>query len=162
MKIIYTIIFILTLTACNSTKYIHHNLSKERQTELKKMRSKNTFSHIGMAIGSMVLSSALEIEMDLIPNHEFKKLKLLNSSKDTMYVNMLTDVYWDEDNYCDFYDIRIPPNKKCKIYVPVDANYNLYFSNTSIDTDDEMLEINTNDLKKIFLYPGIISDIEND
>jgi hypothetical protein len=126
------------------------------------MRSKNTFGNIGIAVGSMVLSSTLDIEMDVLSEREFKKLKLLNKSKDTMYVNMLTDVYWDEQNFCDFYDIRIPPHKKCKLLVPVDANYNLYFSNTSIDTDDELLEINTSNFSRIALYPGMLTNIADD
>jgi hypothetical protein len=152
----------IALSSCNSINYIHHSPSKKRQLELKKMRSKNTFGNIGLAVGSMVLSSAVDIEMDVFPDREFKKLKLLNKSNDTLYVNMLTDIYWDEQNYCDFYDLRIPPHKKSKLLVPVDANYNLYFSNTSIDTDDELLEINTNDFYKIVLYPGLISNFENE
>lgn len=79
----------------------------------------------------------------------------MNPTKDTMYINMLTDVTWDKNDYCDFMDIRIPPKTNCKVLVPVDANYNLYFSNTPEDDDDEMLEIFTSDINKLSLYPGI-------
>jgi hypothetical protein len=68
---------------------------------------------------------------------------------------MLTDFFWDEDNYCDFMDIRIPPKEKCKLLLPVDANYNVYFSATPEKDDDEHIEINTNDFKRISLYPGL-------
>jgi hypothetical protein len=68
---------------------------------------------------------------------------------------MLADVYWDEENYCDFMDIRIPPHSNCKVLVPTDANYNLYFSNTQESEDDEKINFYTNGIKKISLYPGL-------
>jgi hypothetical protein len=73
---------------------------------------------------------------------------------------MLTDIYWDENNYCDFMDIRIPPKKNCKILVPVNAEYNVYFSNTAQNDDDELLQINTSEFKKISLKTGIRNVIE--
>ncbi len=113
---------------------------------------------------SVFSSSALDTEIEWHPSEqEFKKLKLINPTADTMYINMLTDIFWDKNDYCDFMDIRIPPKTECKIFVPVNANYNLYFSNTPQTDDDEMLEIFTTDLKRISLYPGItiIQDTAN-
>ena len=159
------IIFILTAVwffyGCSTMRYIQDPVSQKRQTELKKMRSGNIFTHAGKVFFSLLVSSVIETNTNLIPNnHEFQGFKLINPDDDTLYINMLTDVYWDEDNYCDFLDIRIPPGKKCKIFVPSYANYNLYFSNTPENSDDEMIEIYTGDLKRISLYPGLTKSEE--
>jgi hypothetical protein len=75
---------------------------------------------------------------------------------------MLTDIYWDKDDYCDFMDIRIPPKQSCRILVPVNAVYNVYFSETPQNDDDEMIEIKTSEKSRINLLPGmtLISDIK--
>jgi len=153
------IIFLIIVTfsiSCSSPKYFHDSVSRDRQKELKKHRSGNVFADVGLTVASIFVSSAINFDLGLYPEgQDFKKIKLVNPTTDTIYVNMLTDVYWDKDNYCDFMDIRIPPKVKCKVLVPVDANYNLYFSNTPESDDDEMLQVNTNDFKKISLYPGL-------
>jgi len=142
--------------SCSSPKYIHDKLSYERQKELQKNRSGNVISVFGMGVASVFSASVLEVDMGWYPSEqEFKKINLINPTKDTIYLNLLTDVFWDKDDYCDFMDIRIPPTANSKILVPVNANYNLYFSNTPDKDDDEMLEIYTGDHKNISLYPGL-------
>ncbi|HKJ79124.1 MAG TPA: hypothetical protein VKA10_06295 [Prolixibacteraceae bacterium] len=147
--------------ACGSPKFIYDEPSKERQAELNKSRAGNIFANVGVTLASVVFAATFETELPYYPeDREFKKLKLLNTSKDTLYVNMLTDVFWDEYDYCDFMDIRIPPKNETKILVPTDAKYHLYFSNTMQPDDDELLEIYTNDFKKIALYPGLTNPME--
>ena len=68
---------------------------------------------------------------------------------------MLTDLEWDENNFCDFMDIRIPPGKKCKLLVPEGAFYNIYFSTTPRSDDDEFFEVFTGDIRKVVLKPGM-------
>lgn len=155
-QVISAVIITAFFISCSFPKYFHNSESRDRQMDLKKHRSGNVFADIGLTITSIFISSAVNVDLDMYPSgQDFKKLKIINPTSDTLYVNMLTDVYWDENNYCDFMDIRIPPNEKCKVLVPVDANYNLYFSNTPESDDDEMLEINTNEIRKISLYPGL-------
>ena len=150
------LVSILLISSCTANRYIYDKSSQNRQKELRKHRSGNVFTDIGLALASVFVLVAVDIDMDLLPEEQqFKKIKLINSTNDTMYVNMLADVYWDEDNYCDFMDIRIPPKSNCKVLVPTDANYNLYFSNTPEKEDDEKIEFYTNQLNKINLYPGI-------
>ncbi len=150
------------LFSCSTPKYFHDPLSKNRQVELKNKRSGNTFANIGLVISSAIVGDVTGVDIDYLPEgQEFKKLKIINPTKDTLFINMLTDVFWDEENYCDFMDIRIPPGKKCKVLVPVDANYNLYFSNTLESDDDEMLEINTSQTKNLSLIPGLTKAIDN-
>jgi len=148
---VFTVIF-LFIYSCSSPKYFYDQSSFERQKELKNDRSGNVASDIGISILSTFSAAAFEVDLGWYPSEqEFKKIKLNNPSNDTIYVNMLTDVFWDENNYCDFMDIRIPPNEKCKVLVPLNANYNLYFSNTSASDDDEMMEVFTNDIKNVLL-----------
>jgi len=163
-SILFLLIILLLFQACASPKYFYDESSYKRQEELRNSHSSNIFEDIITGFGIILAGVVLETEIEFVPtDQQFKKLKLSNTSKDTMYVNMLTDVYWDENNYCDFMDIRIPPLEKCKVMVPIDASYNLYFSTTPRNDDDEMLEIFTTDIKRISLSPGItaIKDTNN-
>ena len=160
---LYIVLSALMLVSCTTPRYIHDLSSFERQKELRQTRSSNVFSSVFLGISSAGLSVAFNSDILLFPpDQQFKNLKLQNATIDTMYVNMLSDVYWDENDYCDFMDIRIPPLKSCKIMVPLDANYNLYFSTTPESDDDEMLEFNTNRIKNIALVPGMtLEDVAN-
>lgn len=144
--------------SCSAPKYIHDSSSYNRQKELINTRSANVFGEI--LIGSLTVVSSVyfgdEVEFQPIIQN-FKKLNLKNVTNDTIYVNMLTDIFWDENDYCDFMDIRIPPNSNCRILVPLDAEYNVYFSKTPESDDDEMLKINTKEHSKLTLTPGITS-----
>lgn len=150
------IIGVFLLAACSSPQYFHDSSSYERQKDLQDTRSANVFGDIFLGVTSVCMAAAFDGEVEFYPSEQqFKKLKLINPTKDTMYVNMLTDLYWDENNYCDFMDIRIPPKTECKIIVPMNANYNLYFSPTPESDDDEMLEIFTTDIKRISFKPNM-------
>ncbi len=153
---ILILISVSLISSCITPQYFHDQASCERQKELKKQRSGNIFTGVGLVAASVFMMAAFEIDAGLVPEgREFKKIKIINPTRDTLYVNMLTDVFWDENNYCDFMDIRIPPQKKSWVFVPLNADYNVYFSNTPESEDDEKLEINTGKLKKIALYQGL-------
>lgn len=93
-----------------------------------------------------------------LPEQKLRHLTLANTGSDTLQVNMLAGQARRDSQYCDFKDIRIPPGEKCRLLVPVNCNYNLYFSNTmNTEEDDELLEINTNSNPKIKLYSGMIN-----
>lgn len=151
------IISILIISqSCSSPKYIYDKSSYERQKELISTHGGNVVGEIMVGIGSAFVGAMLECEVDYVPSEQqFKKIKLINPTNDTIYVNMLTDLVWDNKNYCDFMDIRIPPKLSCKVMVPMHAAYNLYFSNTPQSDDDEMIEIYTTDVKRFSLYPGM-------
>lgn len=147
--------FTILLFACSSPSYIYNKESYHRQKEIKEMRSDHVIDDIFNGTTSVISAALFSEYLHWEPTEQqFKKLNIVNPTFDTIYVNMLTDVYWDTTNYCDFMDIRIPPKENCKLLVPVDAVYNLYFSNTSQNDDDEMLEINTNKIKELRLNPG--------
>jgi len=146
----------ISVFSCSTPKYIYDSSSLNRQKELHGTRSSNVLGEILTGSISVVSSAILATEVQWQPTEQqFKKINLVNPTSDTIYVNMLTDIYWDKENYCDFMDIRIPPKKNCKVLVPVNANYNLYFSNTPEEGDDEMLKIFMGKLKSISLYPGL-------
>ncbi|HYQ57509.1 MAG TPA: hypothetical protein VEP89_09185 [Draconibacterium sp.] len=146
----------MLLQSCSSPKYIYDKSSYERQKELRSSRGGNVFVDVMAGIGTVFVGAMLECEIDYFPSEQqFKKLNLINPTNDTIYVNMLTDLVWDNQNYCDFMDIRIPPKLNCKVMVPMHAAYNLYFSNTPQSDDDEMIEIYTTDVKRFSLYPGM-------
>ena len=149
------ICFSLLLITCSSPSYIYNKDSYKRQKEIKEMRSEHVITDIFNGTESIISAALFSEQLWWEPSEQqFKKLNLINTTFDTLYVNMLTDVYWDTLNYCDFMDIRIPPKENYKILVPVDAVYNLYFSNTLRNDDDEMLEINTNKIKQLKLKPA--------
>jgi hypothetical protein len=150
---------LLLFQSCSSPRYIYDKSSYERQKELRSSRGGNIFAEVMVGLGSAFVGAMLECEVDYIPSEQqFKKLKLINPTNDTIYVNMLTDLVWDDKNYCDFMDIRIPPKSNCKVMVPMHAAYNLYFSNTPQNDDDEMIEIYTTDVKRFSLYPGMTQE----
>jgi hypothetical protein len=164
MKKHYLILFLINflLASCATPKYIYDKSSYERQKELRGCRAGNIFCDVIAGAGSLVSASVFETEVEFYPSEQqFKKLKLENPTNDTIYVNMLTDLIWDKEDYCDFMDIRIPPQAHCKVLVPVNADYHLYFSNTPRQDDDEMLEIQTSAINKIALTPGHISSIDS-
>jgi hypothetical protein len=157
MKMMKHVLLILVggiFLSCSSAKYIHDPISRERQKDLSGSRSSSVIVDGLMATLSVVSAAVFETDVEWYPTEtRFKKMILQNPTKDTLYVNMLTDVFWDTNNYCDFMDIRIPPEKSCRILCPIDAEYNVYFSNTAQGEDDEMITINTSEKNKLTLNP---------
>lgn len=160
----YFLIFLLSmqLISCVSTKYIHDSESKIRLQEFRKTRSENVFWNLGFG----VLSTFLAITINVAPayqisNSQFKKICLENPSTDTLYVNMLTNVHFNDSLYCDFRDIRIPPLKKYRILAPLNADYNLYHRPTFESDNDQKIEFNTSKRRKIILINEIQTDTIN-
>ena len=154
MKNIILILVAGAFFSCSSAKYIHDPESRDRQKDLSGSRSSSVIADGLMAMFSVASAVVFETGVDWYPTEtRFKKMMIRNPTKDTLYVNMLTDVFWDTNNYCDFMDIRIPPEKSCRILCPVDAEYNVYYSNTIQEDDDEMITINTSEKNKLTLNP---------
>jgi hypothetical protein len=134
--ILFLIVTLFT-NSCSAPRYIHNEQSYKRQKELQNSRSANIFADITLGLLSVASAAAFEKSIEWYPSEQkLKKLNLVNPTTDTIYVNMLTDILWDELDYCDFMDIRIPPKMECKVLVPINAKYNLYFSNTPQKDDD--------------------------
>lgn len=162
MKRTFLIANLLTLillsVSCKSYTYIFDKDSYQRQQEITTDRNANIGSSFALGFGIIMSQAILNTDIDLdYGSKQYKKIKLYNTTSDTMYVNLLSDILFNDSTYCDFLDIRIPPNEKSKLVVPLNANYNVYFSTTPDSTDDEMITISTNDIKDIKLYPGLSS-----
>ncbi|NQU87480.1 MAG: hypothetical protein HQ541_17130 [Mariniphaga sp.] len=156
---VFLITIVILFQGCNSYQYIYDSDSQERQRELQKNRSGNVAGEIFSFLGAVILEASTGVYVDYVPEEqEFKRFNLMNPTKDTMYVNMLSDLSWDNENYCDFMDIRIPPNDNCRILLPLFANYNIYFGISDNPEEDQLLEINTSYKRKITLIPEIETD----
>jgi hypothetical protein len=149
-------VFLITLLSCSVSGYITDPQSVERQ---KKMHGYRTGLNIGE--GFLVVASsvgAMFTGVNLYPEpskRSYRNLQLMNESKDTLFVNMVTDWQWKDSTYFDIRDIVIPPLKSLKVIVPMNVAYNLYFRNDYYAPDDEKMEINTSDSGKIKLKPAI-------
>jgi hypothetical protein len=135
--------------------YITDPESIKRQ---KKMRGYRTGVNIGE--GSLLVASSIVAAftgMAIYPDPQrqsYRKMKLVNESKDTLFVNMITDWQWKDSTYFDIRDIVMPPLMIAKVIVPMDVAYNIYFRNVYGDPDDEKVEINTAKTSKVKLKPA--------
>jgi len=78
----------------------------------------------------------------------------VNESSDSLFVNMVTDIVWKEDGYCDIMGIVLPPISTQSLLVPYPAAYNVYFHTPS--SQEEKLEIRTDSKYRNFkLKPGM-------
>ncbi len=156
-KVFWFITLLIVFLSCTTGRYIHDEASVKRHKQLKGMRAGNIIGDALLATGSIVFSALIGSDVAVMPEsaNQLRKITLHNSSSDTLTVNMLTDYQINESVYCDFMDIRVPPGENCRLLMPFNAVYNLYFSNTPEPEDDEMIEIDTGSKRRIELYPGM-------
>lgn len=157
-KISLPVLFLLAVS-CTSTQYIYDAESRQRQEDLLSKRATNTGCEMAGCMSSVILSALLNTDLGYVPSEpEFRKLKLVNTTPDTMYVNMLTDMKWDTAAYVDFNDVRIPPLQTWRVLVPIGIDYNLYFGTGDNPEKDELIQLNTAGKRTFRLAPGIIPD----
>jgi hypothetical protein len=149
-------ILFLWLLSCSVSGYITDPESIKRQ---KKMHEYRTGVNIGE--GFLVMGSAISAAftgVDFYPNPQqqsYRKMKLINESKDTLFVNLITDWQWKDSTYFDIREIVMPPQKAAKVIVPIGIAYNVYFRNDYSAPDDEKVEINTAQTGKVKLKPAL-------
>jgi hypothetical protein len=148
---------LLLLNSCVSYRYIHNGESLSLQKKIQGRRTANIAGGSLLTVGSVVLAWFTGVYVGYTPGaNALKTLRLVNTSKDTLQVNLLSDVFWKDSVYCDIKDIRIPPGERCRVLVPAAAQYNLYFSNTvDSEDDDEMIPVNPLSGRKVVLFPGM-------
>ncbi len=156
-RIVCLLTITLILASCISYQYIGDSETVKREKEIQGTRVGNVIGDSFLTLASAVVAAFTGVYISYIPESQrLKHIALVNQSTDTLQVNMLTDQVWKDSTYCDFRDIRIPPGEKCRLLVPVNSVYNLYFSNTiNSQEDDELLELNSTLKSKIILYPGM-------
>jgi hypothetical protein len=152
-----TLICALFLSSCVSYRYIRDDESLRLQKKIQGRRTANIAGGSLLTLGSAALAFFTGVYIGYVPGeNNLKTLKLVNTSTDTLQVNLLSDVFWKDSVYCDFRDIRIPPGEKCRLLVPANGLYNLYFSNTAdSEEDDEMIQVSPLAGTKISLTTGM-------
>ena len=152
--VIYISLSVL-LSSCKTSGYITDQESIQRQKEMRKYRTGVNFADVGLIVASSVgaVLTGVNFYSDQ-QSHAFKKMMLVNESKDTLFVNMVTDWLWKDSVYCDIRDIVMPPLKSAKVIVPMGAAYNIFFRNNYYAPDDEKVEVNTSEINKVRLKPG--------
>jgi len=121
---------------------------------MRNYRTGVNIADIGMIVAASV--GALYTGMNVYANPQtqsFRKMRLLNDSQDTLFVNMVTDFHWRDSTFCDIRDIVLPPLQKAQVIVPLGAIYNIFFRNQFNAPDDEKVEINTAVISKVRLKP---------
>lgn len=158
MKSINTLILIFLslslLFSCKTSGYITDKESIERQKEMRKYRTGVNFADVGLMIASSVGTVLTGVSVYTEPRAKsFRKLKLVSETKDTLYINMVTDLLWKDSVYCDIRDIVLPPFRSARVIVPLNAAYNIFFRTDYNAPDDEKTEINTDKVRRVKLNP---------
>ncbi|MFZ5429949.1 MAG: hypothetical protein ACOZDD_06940 [Bacteroidota bacterium] len=155
-KTVQSIALLIMALSCTTPRYIHDEASLIQHKKLLKQRQGNVAMNAVITTGSVILSAITGGSNVYTPSgRELKKITFQNVSPDTLFVNLLTDFITRDNIYCDIMDIRIPPEKKCRLLLPNGIRYNVYFSNTPEPEDDEMIEVQTAGKRRIILYPGM-------
>jgi len=145
------------LSSCITSAYITDQESIERQKEMRKYRTGLNFAEVGVLFASAVGEAFTGVSIYPAPSPQsFRKMKLINVSKDTLYINMVTDWLWKDSVYCDIREIIMPPLESAKVIVPLGAAYNVFFRTDYNAPDDEKVEINTAENGRLRLNPNKI------
>jgi len=154
-KSIAFFISLLIFSSCVTSAYITDQESIERQKEMRKYRTGVNFTEVGVLFASAVGEAFTGVSIYPEPSPQsFRKMRLINESKDTLFINMVTDWRWKDSIYCDVREIVMPPLQSAKVIVPMGAAYNVFFRTDYNAPDDEKVEINTADVGRIKLNPG--------
>ncbi len=148
---------LMLVSSCTTPHFILDTESQVRQNEIRRNRSGNVVADIFLTLGTAVVGAFTGVYIGYVPSEQnLRKIALQNRGSDSLQVNLLTDRIWKDSVYCDFLDIRIPPGETCRLLVPVGSVYNLYFSNTPGNAeDDEFIRFETHSQRKVKLYPGL-------
>ena len=121
---------------------------------MRNYRTGVNIADIGLIVAASVGALYTGVNVYANPQSQsFKKMRLINDSKDTLFVNMVTDFHWRDSSFCDIREIVMPPLQKAIVIVPLGAVYNIFFRNEFNAPDDEKIEANTLLTRKVRLKP---------
>jgi len=154
-SIILVLAVILCCGGCTSTRYLTDSGSIDRQHDMRAHRAGVNVGDAFLNVINLIIAGALNSEFEVTQSDRaFKRIKIVNESSDSLFVNMVTDIVWKETGYCDIMGIVLPPKTRQKLLVPYPAAYNVYYRTSS--SEEEKLEIRTdNKQKNIRLKPGM-------
>jgi len=156
-RIIVVLISLAILLSCRASGYIADPQSIKRQEQMRNYRTGVNIADIGLIVAASVGAIYTGLNVYANPQSQsFKKMRLVNDSNDTLFVNMVTDFHWKDSSFCDIREIVLPPLQKARMIVPLGVVYNIFFRNEFNAPDDEKVEINTAQIRKVRLKPGKI------
>jgi hypothetical protein len=142
---------VLNLCACRVSSYLTDQKSIELQKSLRKHRTGVNIGEGILVAGSAVFSLFTGLVFFTPQTQAYRRLKLVSQSKDTLFVNMVTDWKWKDSTYFDLREIVIPPQKSIKLVVPNGISYNIYFRTKYDAPDDDKVELNTGETRVVKL-----------
>jgi hypothetical protein len=143
----------LNLCACRVSSYLTDQKSIELQKNLRKHRTGVNIGEGILVAGAAAVSLFTGVVFFTPQKQAYRRLKLVNQSADTLFVNMVTDWQWKDSTYFDLKEIVMPPLKSMKLVVPNSIAYNIYFRTDYNAPDDEKVEINTGETSIVKLDP---------
>jgi hypothetical protein len=128
---------------------------------MRKHRSGVNAGDALLSIVNLFVSNALDSEYEISQSDRaFKRMTIVNESPDSLYVNMVTDIVWKEDGYCDIMGIVLPPEARQKLLVPYPAAYNVYFRTPF--SEEEKIEFRSDNKHRILKLRAGMTDWLND
>ena len=156
-RVIILIVSLSIIYSCTTSAYITDPVSAHRQKEMMSNRTGNNILEGSLLVVSTVVAMFTGVVIYPRPQEQsFRKMVILSESRDTLFINMVTNFQWKESGYADIREIVMPPFKRAKIIVPMGADYNVYFRNNYFAPDDEKIEINTSNKRRLKLKPMVI------
>jgi hypothetical protein len=147
--ILVLVAVILCCGGCTSTRYLTDSTSIERQHDMRVNRVGKNIGEGFLNITFLILSGVLNSEFVPVESERaFKRISIINESTDSLFVNMVTDIVWKEQGYCDIMGIVLPPGARQKLLVPYPAAYNVFFQTPF--SGEEKLEIRTDSKHRNF------------
>lgn len=145
----------LVFSGCTGTRYVTDQATIKRQHEMRGKRTGGNVGDVLVNFGNFFLSALLNADYEVYSSERsYKRITVTNESTDSLYVNMVTDIKWNDNDYCDIMGIALPAGARQKVLVPYPAAYNVYFRKPG--SEEEKIEVRTDGKARIVrLKPGM-------
>lgn len=129
--LIWLLVAAFILGGCTSTQYITDKESIKRQQKMKMHRVGVNAGTVCLNLLSMTVAALLNSAYEPITSEQSsRRIKLVNQEPDTMVVNMVTDILFQDSIYCDIMGIVLPPGASQRVLIASPAAYNIYYRTT--------------------------------
>lgn len=146
---------VVICSSCTSTRYLTDEATIKRQHEMRGKRTGGNVGDVLVNFGNFFLAALLNANYEIYSSERsYKRITVANESTDSLYVNMVTDIKWNDTDFCDIMGIALPAGARQKVLAPFPAAYNVYFRKPG--NDEEKIEIRTDGKARIIrLKPGM-------
>jgi hypothetical protein len=130
-NLIFILLAAFILGGCASSQYITDKDSIKRQQKMKMHRVGVNAGTVCLNMLSMTVAVLLNSAYEPFTSEQTsRKIKLVNLESDTMTVNMVTDILFQDSIYCDVMGIVLPPGASQKVLIASPGAYNIYYRTT--------------------------------